>query len=41
MTNISTVDEPSGPRPKRSFSPARIMIYGIIIVAAMYYLLPL
>lgn len=41
MTNISMVDEPSGPRPKRSFSPSRIIIYGIIFVAALYYLLPL
>ena len=41
MTNITAVDEPSGPRPSKGFNPKRIIIYGIIIVAAMYYLLPL
>ena len=41
MTNIDTVDGPSGPRPRTVFTPARIITYGIIIVAALYYLLPL
>lgn len=41
MANASTSDEPYGPRPKRAFRPARVIIYGIIIVAALYYLLPL
>jgi glucose/mannose transport system permease protein len=33
--------QPSGPRPKRRFAPATIMLYGILIVAAIYYLIPL
>jgi glucose/mannose transport system permease protein len=33
--------EPSGPRPKRRFAPSTIMIYGVLIVAALYYLVPL
>lgn len=33
--------EPSGPRPKSSFSPRNIMLYGTLIVIAVYYLLPL
>jgi glucose/mannose transport system permease protein len=41
MANVSMVAEPTGPRPKPFFTPARIIIYGIIIVAALYYLLPL
>ena len=41
MANISAVGEPSGPRPRKGFDPKRIVIYGIIIVAALYYLLPL
>jgi glucose/mannose transport system permease protein len=32
--------EPEGPRPKRT-SPGRIVLYGILFVAAVYYLLPL
>lgn len=33
--------EPRGMRPKRMLDPTRIMIYGVLIVAAVYYLLPL
>lgn len=33
--------EPRGTRPKRMLDPTRIMIYGVLIVAAVYYLLPL
>jgi glucose/mannose transport system permease protein len=33
--------EASGPRPRSFFTPTRIITYGIIIVAALYYLLPL
>jgi glucose/mannose transport system permease protein len=33
--------EPSGPKPKRRFAPATIMVYGVLIVAAVYYLIPL
>ena len=33
--------EPTGPRPRRRIAPATIMIYGVLIVAALYYLIPL
>jgi glucose/mannose transport system permease protein len=33
--------EPSGARPKRRFAPATIMIYALLIFAAVYYLIPL
>ncbi|MBD8554003.1 carbohydrate ABC transporter permease [Rhizobium sp. CFBP 8762] len=33
--------EPWGKRPKRRFAPKTIMLYGVLIVAALYYLLPL
>ncbi len=32
---------PRGRKPKRTFSPRNIMLYGTLIVAALYYLLPL
>jgi glucose/mannose transport system permease protein len=41
MTNIDTVEGPYGPRPRSIFTPTRIITYGIVIVAALYYLLPL
>jgi glucose/mannose transport system permease protein len=41
MSTITAADEPSGPRPRSFFTPSRIIIYGIIIVAALYWLLPL
>jgi glucose/mannose transport system permease protein len=33
--------EPTGRRPSRRFAPTTIMVYGVLIVAALYYLLPL
>jgi glucose/mannose transport system permease protein len=33
--------EPAGRRPVRRFSPATIMLYSILFVAAVYYLIPL
>ncbi|KXF75501.1 sugar ABC transporter permease [Paramesorhizobium deserti] len=33
--------EPWGAKPKRMFAPSTIMVYGVLIVAALYYLLPL
>ncbi|RCS22252.1 carbohydrate ABC transporter permease [Phyllobacterium salinisoli] len=33
--------EPWGAKPKRMFAPATVMVYSILIVAALYYLLPL
>lgn len=35
------LQEPFGPKPKKRFSRANIMLYGILIVVSMYYLLPL
>lgn len=33
--------EPYGPRPGKVLNPTRIMVYGVLIIAALYYLLPL
>ena len=33
--------EPSGPKPRRRFSGRNVMIYGILLVMALYYILPL
>ena len=42
MTAIGSIStEPHGKRPKRAFAPATIMIYGLLLVAAIYYILPL
>ena len=41
MATIAATAEPFGPKPRSFFTPARIVIYGIIIVAALYYMLPL
>ena len=38
---IATPSSPSGPRPKRRFAPATIMIYTALIFFAIYYLIPL
>jgi glucose/mannose transport system permease protein len=34
-------DGPRGPKPRRTLSPRNIMLYGTLIVVALYYLLPL
>ena len=34
-------DGPRGPIPRRSFSRRNILLYGILIVVAVYYLVPL
>jgi len=39
--NPAEAVEPSGPKPRRRFAPATIMVYGVPIVAAVYYLIPL
>lgn len=39
--DIPARSEPSGPKPKRYFSPATIMLYSVLIIAAVYYLIPL
>ncbi|KAB2874566.1 MAG: carbohydrate ABC transporter permease [Bauldia sp.] len=41
MTATALAVEPAGPRPRRMFSPATIILYSILIVAALYYLIPL
>jgi glucose/mannose transport system permease protein len=40
-TAVSAFAEASGPRPRRRFAPATIMLYSILFVAAVYYLVPL
>ncbi len=37
----TVANEASGPRPYRFLSPTRIMVYGALIIAALYYLIPL
>jgi glucose/mannose transport system permease protein len=39
--NGTAAIEPAGPRPIRRFAPSTIVLYGILIVAALYYLFPL
>ncbi|HCH23375.1 MAG TPA: sugar ABC transporter permease [Oceanospirillaceae bacterium] len=43
MANITTdkYTEPRGPKPKKAFTRANIMLYGTLILVSMYYLLPL
>jgi glucose/mannose transport system permease protein len=35
------ISAPAGPKPRRRFAPATIMVYSVLFVAAVYYLLPL
>jgi glucose/mannose transport system permease protein len=37
----NNTDTPWGPKPKKFFTPSRIMIYSVLIIAAIYYLIPL
>lgn len=39
--NRSLADGPSGPKPTKVITPRNIMLYGTLIVVALYYLLPL
>jgi glucose/mannose transport system permease protein len=39
--NAGALSGPRGPKPKRVFSSTNIMLYGTLIVIAMYYLIPL
>jgi glucose/mannose transport system permease protein len=43
VANITTslLDGPRGPKPKKAFSRANIILYGTLIMVSMYYLLPL
>lgn len=38
---IDAASGPRGAKPRRRFSPGNIMLYGTLIVVALYYLLPL
>ncbi len=40
-SKVTTTVGPRGRKPKRALSPRNIMLYGTLIVIAMYYLLPL
>jgi glucose/mannose transport system permease protein len=40
MAHAVTI-EPSGTKPRRRFAPSTVMLYGILGLAALYYLLPL
>jgi glucose/mannose transport system permease protein len=43
VANITTslLDGPRGPKPKKAFSRANIILYGTLIMVSIYYLLPL
>ncbi len=43
MTDLSahSLSGPRGPKPRRRLSPANIMLYSTLFIAAVYYLLPL
>lgn len=43
MVNFSksTALEPRGPKPKRTFSKANVIVYGSLFLVSIYYLLPL
>jgi len=43
VANITTglSDGPRGPKPKKAFSRANIILYGTLIMVSIYYLLPL
>jgi glucose/mannose transport system permease protein len=35
------VSGPSGPRPARRFAPSRLLVYGVLVLSALYFLIPL
>ena len=39
--SVSQTIEPSGPRPKNAFDPARIGVYSFLIITALFFLVPL
>jgi len=39
--NPEAVVEPSGPKPRRTFSRRNVFLYGTLVLVAAYYLLPL
>ena len=40
-SRVTDTLEPRGPKPKRAFSTRNIVLYGILLFAGLYYLLPL
>ena len=41
MAELTAFDGPRGPKPTRAFSRRNILLYGTLIMVALYYLLPL
>ena len=41
VTHSGALDGPQGKKPRRVFDPARILIYTVLILAALFYLFPL
>ena len=41
MASVTTNMAARGPKPRRTFSPRNIMLYGTLLVMCFYYLLPL
>lgn len=41
MANISLLDGPTGAKPKRLFTPQRVIVYTVLIVCALFFLFPL
>ena len=43
LTPSTPIDaySPRGPRPKQVLNPRRIMLYAVLVVALLYYILPL
>ena len=39
--SVSQTIDPSGPKPKQAFDPARIGVYSFLIITAAYFLVPL
>ncbi|MDH6267249.1 glucose/mannose transport system permease protein [Rhizobium sp. SG_E_25_P2] len=38
---MAMIEGPRGPKPQKILNPSRIMLYGVLIVVAVYYLMPL
>ncbi len=41
MVDVTALDGPSGPKPKRVLSRTNIFLYGTLLLVSIYYLLPL
>ena len=40
-TTTATGIDPSGPKPRPMFAPGRVFVYAVLVVTALYYLIPL